>query len=197
MDGKLWATAGIATVLGLAAPVAEAARMPRATLTVHLIDLAGIGQRDLRAAKSEAVSVFRHAGIDVRWATSPPPVLSADTAQTDIVALFLVNADEPGQRAGAEVMGEAHRAVRRAYVFCNRLTAESREHQTNGAVVLGRVMAHEIGHLLLPAGTHSHFGIMHPQVDFDITSVHAFTRDQADTMRALLDNHLWQRSAGR
>ena len=191
MDGKWWATAATAAILGLAAPVAGAARVPAATLTVHLVDLAGIPEADLEAAKAEAGSAFRHAGIDVRWATGPLPVLSADTAQSDVVALFLVNAAQPDQRADAEVIGEAKRAVRRAYVFYNRLAAESRVHQTSGSVVLGRVMAHEIGHLLLPARTHSRFGIMRPQVDFEIATIHAFTRDQAETMRSRLDDHHW------
>lgn len=186
MDGGLWATAGMAAILGLATPIAEAARVQRATLTVHLVDLAGIRQGDLKAAKAEAASVFRQAGIDVRWATGALPVLSAHTAQTDELALFLVNAAGLDQEAGSEAMGEAYRAVRRAYIYCNRLSAESRGRQTNGSVVLGRVMAHEIGHLLLPAGTHSRSGIMRPEVDFEIRSVHSFTRDQADTMRALL-----------
>jgi hypothetical protein len=189
MDGRLLATAGISAILGLAPSVAEAARVPPATLTVNLVDLVGIPQADLGVAKAEAVSVFRHAGIDVRWATGPLPALSAHTAPADVVALFLVDGAEPDPRAGAEVMGEAYRAVRRAYVFCDRLTAESNEHQTNRSVVLGRVMAHEIGHLLLPDRTHSRIGIMRPQVDFEIASVHSFTRDQADTMRALLASH--------
>ncbi len=190
MDSRLLATAGMAAILGLASSVAEAARVPPATLTVNLVDLVGIPQADLGVAKAEAVSVFRHAGIDVRLATGPLPALSAHTAQGDVVvALFLVNAAESDPRAGAEVMGEAYRAVRRAYVFCNRLAAESNEQQTNRSVLLGRVMAHEIGHLFLPERTHSRIGIMRPQVDFDIASVHSFTRDQADTMWALLANH--------
>jgi predicted Zn-dependent protease len=197
MDGKLCATAAIAAILGLAVPTAEAARGSQLSVTVHLVDLAGIPQTDLDSAKAETVRVFRHAGIDLTWAIGSLPALYAKTAVSDGVALFLVNESDPGQAGGAEVVGEAQRIVRRAYVFCNRLITESRQHQTSDPVVLGRVMAHEIGHLLLPAHAHSQFGIMRPQVDFDITSIHSFTRAQADSMRALLDDRLSQYSAGR
>jgi hypothetical protein len=57
--------------------------------------------------------------------------------------------------------------------------------------VMGLVMAHEIGHLLLPYG-HSRTGLMRPNWDIgDLQSTHnptmfAFTPEQADVIRERL-----------
>ena len=56
----------------------------------------------------------------------------------------------------------------------------------SASVVLGWVIAHEIGHLLLPANSHSKFGIMQASVDFRMAGLHVFTDRQADAIRAAL-----------
>jgi len=65
--------------------------------------------------------------------------------------------------------------------------ADSAEFET--AVILGGVMAHEIGHLLLGAGGHSTTGIMQPhwyrrQIHSLVTGTLPFTADEFKVMRA-------------
>jgi predicted Zn-dependent protease len=72
-----------------------------------------------------------------------------------------------------------------AYVFYSRLPILN---AGNDDEIMGLVIAHEIGHLLLPHGSHSDTGIMRGQWDFRALrriSLHAlgFTRSQAQEIR--------------
>jgi hypothetical protein len=57
--------------------------------------------------------------------------------------------------------------------------------------MLGHVMAHELGHLLLPHGAHSVVGVMRPawdraQAKGALEGTMTFTPDQAELIRTLL-----------
>jgi hypothetical protein len=53
------------------------------------------------------------------------------------------------------------------------------------ARVLGRVLAHEIGHQLLPAQGHSASGLMRATLDYKEPAPPAFTTTQLDSIRTL------------
>ena len=152
----------------------------RPAVVIRLDNRVQMPDREMGAAKAEMERVFRTAGVDIVW---------TDAAELRGLTLILVNATGPSGVIVPEdrdVAGAASRLTRRAYVFPDRLTAASRNRQTDAPVVLGRVMAHEIGHLLLPANSHSRLGIMRPHVDFSQVSVHCFAADQARTIRTEL-----------
>ena len=87
---------------------------------------------------------------------------------------FIEEGDVDDGRTGFSLSNDGE-GVRRAYVFADRAEAignfvfreRGREVDltTANAVVLGHVIAHEAGHLLLPAHSHSMSGIMQPQFD--------------------------------
>jgi hypothetical protein len=74
----------------------------------------------------------------------------------------------------------------RAYVFYNRLVHAARARPVDIGVVLGRVIAHEIGHVLMPPGQHSTFGIMRRDVDFGYDNPNRFTDGESTKIRATL-----------
>ena len=55
-----------------------------------------------------------------------------------------------------------------------------------GDSVLGLVIAHEVGHLLLPHGDHSSSGIMQVAFDLSVRWPQRFTREEAAHIRAAL-----------
>lgn len=57
-------------------------------------------------------------------------------------------------------MRGANDSPRVAYVFYDRVQQVARRYQTSDGSVLGVAIAHEIGHLLLPYGSHSSSGLM-------------------------------------
>jgi hypothetical protein len=173
----VWAVAA-----GLIAGQAEPAqaRVPVA-VTIRVDNLAGVPAGDVRTATSEAAQIFRRAGVEIAWAGDdvvPGP---------GRLMLILTNA---GPAIGAEpgdVAGTAARPVFRAYVFCNRVAAVSSHAPVDARVMLGRVIAHEIGHLLLPPDSHSPTGIMRPQIDLSRDEFNGFTGHQVDAIRRALE----------
>ena len=79
------------------------------------------------------------------------------------------------------------------WVFYPRIRAYSAELGLDRSELLGYVMAHELGHLLLPDGAHSAAGLMRPALDRAQVRAAAeglltFTPDQAGLIRARLQN---------
>jgi len=181
--------AGWLIVAGLTPGVAAGEAVDRPGIVVHLVDLTQQTDRDLAVAKIEVERIFRVAGVEIIWAGHPIPNPSSVAAQHGCihphVVVFLTNSQKPASE-GDEAGGEATREIGRAYVFRNRIVAESVHHQTDPALVLGRVMAHEIGHLLLPLHSHIPFGIMQPTIDFAPIGLHIFEPGQAKTIRTSL-----------
>jgi hypothetical protein len=167
-----------ASLVAGAAGAADAVELTR--MTIRLDDLAQTPSHDLDAAKYEMGRIFHAAGIEIAWVEGP--VMPAPGQFT----LILVNATAAGNSNGGDVAGEAVRQTSRAYVYCNRLDAMTKHLTVDANVVLGRVMAHEIGHLLLPPNSHSRIGIMRPHVDFDQVGVSTFTNDQVRALRSTL-----------
>jgi hypothetical protein len=77
---------------------------------------------------------------------------------------------------------------RLAYAFHERIEASAQRHGTDPAKILGYVMAHEVGHILLARGAHSFTGIMRSHWNrFEILSIERsllrFTNEQARSIR--------------
>jgi hypothetical protein len=76
-----------------------------------------------------------------------------------------------------------------AYLLFDRIRHVALSSGGEAADILGLVIAHEMGHLLLPFGSHSQNGLMRPSwrpEDFTLGSQPAFTQAQADGIRELL-----------
>ncbi len=174
-------TAAWTVAASLMAGVAAAGDIAqKATIAIRLDDLAQTPARDLETAKAELERIFQTAGIAVEWADSlamPGP---------GRVTLILVNTTQPMTGDPGGVAGQAASQIGRAYVYCNRLEAMTKHLPADAPVILGRVMAHEVGHLLLPPNSHSRVGIMRPHVDFSQAGFHTFTSDQFQAMNRLL-----------
>jgi hypothetical protein len=105
-------------------------------------------------------------GVGIEWRTPGPSADgSGQDGELEALAVILVGRDVSGQRPqGDRVLGRApgtHAAPGRiAYVYHHRLERLTREIGQDPADILALVLAHEIGHLLLPVGAHSEHGVM-------------------------------------
>ena len=174
-------TAALTLAASLAGAIAWAGETAApASVTIRLDDLAGTSARDLEAAKSEMDRIFHAAGVDVNWVDTtvmPRP--------GQLTLILLKENAQPASERG-DVAGEAVRQTSRAYVYCNRLDMVTKHLPVDANVILGRVMAHETGHLLLPPNSHSRIGIMRPHVDFAQVGVNTFTSDQVQALRSAI-----------
>ena len=84
---------------------------------------------------------------------------------------------------GDDVLGLSVSPARRAYVLYDRIAhGEVRSSRDVGAA-LGDVMAHEIGHLMLPAHSHSATGFMRSSLDMHSDFLQSFDEGQARLIR--------------
>lgn len=162
----------------------------RQQVVVHVDDRAQVPAADLAAARQEVDLIFSEAGISVTWAEGRFPVsIIGPSAAKDgrrHVALLVVNAGEDSQPSAGCMLGFANRNPAVAYAFYNRIVEHGQLRPINVPAVLGRVVAHELGHVLLPPNAHSAHGIMRSNLDLESVNPDRFTTDQARALRSNL-----------
>jgi hypothetical protein len=151
-------------------------------VTVRVYDYAGVPADTMATAQVIAGDAYRAAGIEVEWVMPSSGAASAG---------FFVNV-LPGRTADMlvprDAVGFAAPGSVEATVLFDRIIAVSKERRIAKGVLLGYVMAHEIGHLLLPAHSHSVSGLMRANLDVRVAAEKRlrFTGDEAQIMRTRL-----------
>jgi hypothetical protein len=149
-------------------------------LTARFYSIANVPASDRVAATLVAANILRAAGIDVRWMDCNDRV-SLDPRATSDGCLTPPNPDEvivrfvsaPSSRdlrstPGEDRLGDAYvdTAAARgslATVYVDKVALMALASGIDAGTLLGRVMAHEIGHLLLGTATHRPSGLMRAQ----------------------------------
>jgi hypothetical protein len=156
-------------------------------LVLHVDDQASVPPHELAAAKAVVERTFTAVGIEILWREGrfPASILGPKADPGRHLAVVLTISGENSTRGAAGcALGFAATRLPAAYAFYNRIVEASRNRPVDLTVVLGRVIAHEIGHLLLPPDSHAAFGIMRPDLDFGVSNPDRFTDDQAQALRA-------------
>lgn len=151
----------------------------------------GSSHPDLQAlleARQQATMIYDAIGVSLVWTNEHG--LAEDAAPVRLVAVvlsearteqFLRRSDLP-----SSVLGVAPYETGRVYLFWDRIVRRARENNVRPQIVLARVLAHEIGHHLLPLQGHSEIGIMRSSVDFSVGDPPVFTSLQASSIREFL-----------
>jgi len=146
-------------------------------LTARFYSIADVPAGDRVAATEVASNILHAAGIDVRWMDCNDRVSDGRPATREIcltplhsdeVIVRLVAAPASGRalnRPGADRLGDAYvdtaaAAGALATVYVDRVAAMARTAGIDAGTLLGRVAAHEIGHLLLGTASHRSSGLM-------------------------------------
>jgi hypothetical protein len=209
-----WQTT-LGVILAVSCPTAvKAAAHPTGgepTFTVHVHNYAQVDPKTIAQAEQVTAGIFRKAGVETHWVDVPETSNGPFVEVTDVDSNALSNlhvqilSQEMASRMGMpdNVMGLAPGKGpdrRLVYVFyqCVRNLAQRQVHaQTKGNVlrhatvgqILGEMMAHELGHILLNLPSHSETGIMRGDWDLkDLCDVAfdllLFTQRQAEVIRA-------------
>ena len=141
----------------------------------------------LSAAKHEAAAIFARAGIAVIWYDEAPGAPAEYRFAVKIVPNALSHL-----HAKPHVMGAALREPRGAagtivYAFFGRIDDFARGQRVSAGTMLAHVIAHEVGHLLLPTGSHSERGLMRgtwdrAHVDNAVRGELTFTPEEIQTI---------------
>jgi hypothetical protein len=178
-------------MLALADPASaqDRAARPAPVLRVFVANQAGAPSGVLAAAEKDASSIFAAAGVRLAWVHSAHnggdfDVVVRIVAGTNLVGL---SAEGRGMTLGFALVDE-HTTGVRGRIACARfdeITRYAGEHHLRPSRLCGLVIAHEIGHLLLPAG-HSRTGLMRARWNLETLLLEHFTQPEVRTIGALL-----------
>lgn len=191
----------VALLVVLAAPGPAVGR-GAPPLVLHVDNRVGVPADDMAAAKREVEDIFANAGVRISWKEGRFPASVVDTitrgvATRQIAVMLISNSDDPLPGASGCALGFAAKRPAVAYAYYNRILEQSWLHPIDVRALLGRVIAHELGHVLLPSNSHSLYGIMRGNIDLAMGHPDRFTRDQALAIRAALAGLVIGQTGGR
>ena len=163
-------TAGVFLFLATA-PVSSAAVLdvPVTPLVVRLYGDPELSPYESRSALEEAKAILAHAGFAPEWITcaagaTTPPRCTVPLAGAELAVRFAT--PPPHARTvgalplGYSLVDPETQSGALATVYLDRVKWLARTSTAQVATLLGRVIAHELGHLLLGTPQHSRFGVM-------------------------------------
>ena len=145
--------------------VLAGAAEPRGII-VRVYDYFGVSPPDVARARSTSERILLTAGVRTTWRNcgpivhAPPAPCDLPLTPTQFVVRVLQAPAPSGLVLGYSVIDTGRLAGQVATVFGDRIQQTSARLQIDGGVLLGRVIAHEVGHLLLGTTTHAYQGIM-------------------------------------
>jgi hypothetical protein len=116
-----------------------------------------------------AAAILDAAGVELEWVTCAPHVAAdarcrgargADDLVVRIIADGGPAANDGRFPLGYAVVDNERCVATLATVFADRVERIGRESRTDVALLLGRAIAHEVGHLVLRSAAHSRAGLM-------------------------------------
>jgi len=142
---------------------------PRLVVVVN--DYAGATPAVLELAKSHVTLIYGAAGVIVDWIDREDPRLDDQLFLKSLVTVSLYSEEMGNQSDGRDaVVGKAPRGGRTVKVLYHRLEEIWSGRIPEAAFLLGNVIAHEIGHLVLPGGAHARVGLMAPEMSIPIAT---------------------------
>src|SRR5215471_4684020 len=145
-------------------PQAAGGGTPKAKLVVRIFDYAGVPPQVLAGAERQAVRMYQQAGILLSWVECGFPgqdeekFLACEHLGDPFG--FFVNIIGPRMAAGIPRPGRSGTSFEKhAIVFYQEVERAAEDGRFSKSLILGCVMTHEIGHLLLGGNGHT-TGIM-------------------------------------
>ena len=165
-----------------------------ATIVLHAVNYAALSRDVLEAAMARVAMIYERIGV--RIGGSMTWEVSGVTRMVSSTSPFCCSRARwrrrKSQRTVSKTVCSARRTcpAGRASIFCDRIAT------TPGApkyfpIPLGNVIAHEVGHLVLGANSHSRSGIMRANVDVRAFHIQRFDETQAHTIRLRVLAHHW------
>jgi hypothetical protein len=169
-------------------------------LTMRIDDYAHLDPIAIGRAQRLVSEIYRGAGVRAAWAETLHPTGEVECtpdcdADEDVTIMVLSASMGERKRLAKGALGSA--AVgpggggRIAYVLYDRIAAAAIDADWSTADVLALVIAHEVGHLLLPIGSHSADGLMRAHWNIEelrrnSRHILSFTPGQAELIRDVL-----------
>lgn len=173
---------------------------PAPVITVRVFNYAQVGNRTLAGAKQHAREVLSRVEVKIEWLDCPASHAEVRTntacrgrpTSTELVIRIVPRSQNPHCQLGFAALpkGEGKLATH-ASVFYEAAEDLAAGYSASNAQMLGYILAHEIGHLLLGEGSHAGKGIMRtpwrkPEMERAAEGRLGFSAKQARRMQANL-----------
>jgi hypothetical protein len=175
-------------------------------MNVAVCNLDGVRESIIAEAKAETELVYRSAGVTIVWRNCDDLPIGAELERDPWFIVRLRTGKPPATvgPASLDVMGKAFVEDAGGYMadaYFQAIQASSERHRGDSGVLLGFVMAHELGHLLLGAG-HTPDGVMQAawgqkQMDALRQRWLKFSDDCAGRIRRALEARTGARAGGK
>jgi len=142
----------------------------------------------LRIAETETDRRLRSLGIYVEWHDGA--IRRGDRSLVPTFSILILSPEMTAQKVRAEgitsaTLATANKPARRTYVFYDRVSREADRLGSQPGTLLGRVVTHELGHLLAEL-EHGSLGIMRPTLARSEAGYFDFTDAEKQAIRRAL-----------
>jgi hypothetical protein len=157
------------TTLGLLGPASTP--LQANPLTIDIRDYGLVPRTAMNTAVARLQAIFGGANVAVRIAVQRRPVGAREAAARDlssVTVLVYPRGRDDRVVPAPEVLGTVPGATaggRIAYVFAARIEDQARRYETDYGALLGTILAHEVGHVLLRGRPHAATGLMRAVCD--------------------------------
>lgn len=165
--GRFACVIAAVVVAGASLAASRAAVVPDG-LVIRVYDNAGIPASDRTRAIARAREILTLAEVDAEWLDCPARGVKAAWACAAPLGwreLVVRLSRAPVRDANAKALGSSVIDAKTgdgtfATIYVNRVELVAQQGRTDLATMIGRLMAHEVGHLLLGTNNHSSGGLM-------------------------------------
>jgi len=160
-------------LLGVALAASVMAAAPQPKITVLVYDYAEVPLKTLVSAQQQAATIFNTAGIEIEWrhgfpapneaVPAYPPAGGPDKLEVLILSRAMVSRMKPGLNDLARALLPSSSGFGTVvYIYADRCRELVSGRGWAYGSILGHILAHELGHLLLGLGAHRTGSIMQP-----------------------------------
>jgi hypothetical protein len=154
------------------APAGQDAEAARLVVRVH--DTVNVGESEMFAARREVAAILEEAGIEIEWRDCAVGCAEPPALEEVLLRIARAPAGIPPASLGASLVDLEQEAGVLATVYADRIAALAGRARVAPGRLLGRAVAHEIGHLLLGTSRHAASGLMRA-----VWSEHELRRENA------------------
>jgi hypothetical protein len=157
------------------------------TIVVHVDNYARVSPADRSAAAAEVTRIYATAGVNTVWAPGDDHAdVPGMRVRVQLLSRDMAMRKIKRERLADAVAGQAAREARYAYIFTHRILNLAVRQGEDFRRALGRVIAHEVGHLLLPVYSHADRGIMRASTFVRSNGSYDFTIEQGVAIRSMV-----------
>jgi hypothetical protein len=173
MASRTFAVTTILLVFVAATQPVAAAQIVLPHVVVRSYPATPIAPRDWNMAIAQATTIMAAAGVDVEWVDCGAAAAASRTAdrcmaplQRHELALRIVRLPATPAHGmlplGDSLVDPSHGTAALATIYFDRVEWLARAGDERTGILLGRAIAHELGHLLLRTNQHGSSGLMRP-----------------------------------